>query len=78
MYSNIWWSFDGPYEYEQDHKKTAADVKVNINITQRLNKFSTQIGDNYAYRTPLMFLSDIEKVNQPAKTDLKIKCNLKR
>lgn len=25
-----------------------------------------------------MFLSDIEKVNQPAKTDLKITCNLKR
>lgn len=65
-------------EDRRDHNTTTADNRMNANRTQRITKFSTQIGDHYMSRIPLRFLFDVSKVNQPIKIHVKVIHNLKR
>ena len=63
---------------EQDHNIITPNDRMNNNLTKRINRFSTQIGDDYVCRILLRFLCDVRKVNQPIKIDLKITYNLER
>lgn len=63
---------------EQDHNIITPNDRMNNNLTKRINRFSTQIGDDYVCRILLRFLCDVKKVNQPIKIDLKIMYNLER
>ena len=43
------------------------------NIDKRIELFSDQIGDEFVYRIPLRYFSDIGKINFPTKIDYRIK-----
>lgn len=62
----------------RDRNSLTARNRANANLTQRIAKFSTQIGHDYVYRIPLNFLSNVRKINQTFKIDLKIMCSLER
>ena len=40
---------------KQDYNITTPDDRMNVNLTKGINKFSTQIGDDYVYRISLRF-----------------------
>ena len=44
-----------------------------LNIDERIHLFHDQIADEYIYRIPLRYLSDIGKINFPTKIDYRIK-----
>ena len=56
----------------REKNSATADNSTDANLTQRITTFSTQAGDDYIYRIPLRFLSDVTKSNQIIKIDLKI------
>lgn len=56
----------------REKNSATADNSTDANLTQRITTFSTQTGDDYIYRIPLRFLSDVTKSNQIIKIDLKI------
>ena len=43
------------------------------NIDERIKLFSDQLADEYVYRIPLRYFSDIGKINFPTKIDYRIK-----
>ena len=47
--------------------------RTDENLSQRIQKFGNQIGDDYIYRIPLKFISELGFVNQPVKFDTKWK-----
>ena len=47
--------------------------RTDENLSQRIEKFGNQIGDDYIYRIPLKFISELGFVNQPVKFDTKWK-----
>ena len=53
----------------------ANDAK-DLNIDDRINKFQDQLKDEYVYRIPLRYFTDLGKINFPVKIDLRIKCHL--
>ena len=44
-----------------------------LNIDQRIKLFQNQLKNEYAYRVPLRYFSDIGKINFPKKIDYRIK-----
>ena len=52
--------------------KKAAHAK-DINIDKRIELFSAQLQDEFIYRIPLRYFSDIGKINFPTKIDYRIK-----
>ena len=52
--------------------KKAAHAK-DINIDKRIDLFSAQLQDEFMYRIPLRYFSDIRKINFPTKIDYRIK-----
>ena len=56
----------------REKNSATADNSTDANLTQRITTFSTQTRDDYIYRIPLRFLSDVTKSNQIIKIDLKI------
>ena len=53
-------------EKKKNHSK-------DLNIDERISLFHDQIADEYIYRIPLRYLSDIGKINFPTKIDYRIK-----
>ena len=47
-----------------------------LNIDDRISKFQSQLKDEYVYRIPLKYYSDIAKINFSVKIDFSIKCHL--
>ena len=47
--------------------------RTDVNLDQRIEKFGNQIGDDYIYRIPLKYISELGFVNQPVKFDTKWK-----
>ena len=48
-----------------------------LNIDDRIDLFHDQLADEFVYRIPLRYFSDIEKINFPTKIDYRIKLFLK-
>ena len=47
-----------------------------LNIDDRITKFQDQLKDEYVYRIPLRYFTDLGKINFPVKIDFRIKCHL--
>lgn len=54
---------------------TAADI-TDDNLDDRITLFQNQLKDEFVYRIPLKYFTDIGKINFPLKIDFKIKCHL--
>ena len=54
---------------------TANDI-TNLNINERIAKFQNQLKNEFVYRIPLRYFTDIGKINFPLKIDFRIKCHL--
>ena len=54
---------------------TAADI-TDDNLDDRITLFQNQLKDEFVYRIPLKYFTDIGKINFPLKIDFKIKCYL--
>ena len=52
--------------------KKAAYAK-DLNIDDRIKKFKNQLKNEYVYRIPLRYFTDIGKINFPTKVDYRIK-----
>ena len=46
-----------------------------LNIDERTTLFKNQLKDEFVYRIPLRYFSDIGKINFPTKTDYRLKLN---
>ena len=57
------------------NSKTAID-KTDISINERLQIFKNQLKNEYVYRIPLRYFTDLDKVNFPLQIDFRIKCHL--
>ena len=55
--------------------RKANDAK-DLNIEERISKFQSQLRDEYVYRIPLRYFTDLGKINFPLKIDFRIKCHL--
>ena len=49
-----------------------------LNIDERISKFKNQLKDEYVYRIPLKYFTDLGKINFPLKIDFRIKCHLEK
>ena len=47
-----------------------------MNIEERITKFQNQLYNEYVYRIPLRYFTDLGKINFPLKIDFRIKCHL--
>ena len=52
---------------------TTAKKQHELNIDERIKLFKNQLKNEYVYRIPLRYLSDIGKINFPTKIDYRIK-----
>ena len=59
------------------HNSNTANDITNLNINDRITKFQDQLKNEYAYRIPLRYFTDLGKINFPLKIDFRIKCHLK-
>ena len=55
--------------------RKANDAK-DLNIEERISKLQSQLRDEYVYRIPLRYFTDLGKINFPLKIDFRIKCHL--
>ena len=57
-----------------------ATLKANnakdLNINDRISKFQNQLKDEYVYKIPIRYFTDLSKINFPVKIDFRIKCHL--
>ena len=53
----------------------ASDAK-DLNTDERITKFQDQLKDEYVYRIPLRYFTDLGKINFPVKIDFRINCHL--
>ena len=49
-----------------------------LNIDERIAKFKDQLKDEYVYRIPIKYFTDLGKINFPLKMDIRIKCHLQK
>ena len=57
------------------NSNTANDL-TDLNTKERLQKFKNQLKNEYVYRIPLRYFTDLGKINFPLKIDFRIKCYL--
>ena len=55
---------------------TKANDAKDLNIDERITKFQDQLKNEYVYRIPLRYFTDLGKINFPVKIDFRIKCHL--
>ena len=58
------------------HNRNTANDKTDLNIDNRITKFQDQLKNEYVYRIPLRYFTDLCKINFPLKIDFRIKCHL--
>ena len=49
---------------------------TDLNINQEIVKFQNQLKNEFVYRTPLRYFTDIGNINFLLKIDFRIKCHL--
>ena len=59
------------------HNSNTANYITDLNINERLQKFKNQLKNEYVYRIPLRYFTDLGKIYFPLKIDFRIKCHLK-
>ena len=58
------------------YNSTTLEDITDDNLDDGLDKFKDQLKNEYVYRIPLRYFTDIGKINFPLNIDLKIKCHL--
>ena len=53
-----------------------ANNSKDLNINDRISKFQNQLKDEYVYKIPIRYFTDLGKINFPVKIDFRIKCHL--
>ena len=61
---------------QRGFKSTTANDIIDLNINERITKFQNQLKNEFVYRVPLRYFTDIGKINFPLKIDFRIKCQL--
>ena len=59
------------------HNSNTANNITDLNSNETITKFKNQLKNEFFYRVPLRYFTDIGKINFPLKTDFRIKCYLK-
>ena len=59
-------------EQKTFNSTTANDI-TDLNINERITKFQNQLKNEFIYRIPLRYFTDIGKINFPLKIDFRIK-----
>ena len=52
-----------------------ANETKDLNIDDRIDKFQDKLKNEYVYRIPLKYFTDLGKLNFPLKIDIRIKCH---
>ena len=55
------------------HNSNTANDITDLNINERITKFQNQLKNEFVYRIPLPYFSDIGKINFPLNIDSRIK-----
>ena len=58
------------------HNSNTANDITDLNINERITKFQNHLKNEFVYRVPLRYFTDIGKINFPLKIDFRIKCHL--
>ena len=58
------------------HNSNTANDITDLNINERIIKFQGQLKNEFVYRVPLRYFTDLGKINFPLKIDFRIKCHL--
>ena len=58
------------------HNSSLANDTTDLNINERITKFQDQLKNEFVYRIPLHYFTDLEKINFPLKIDFRIKYHL--
>ena len=59
------------------HNSTMLNDITDSNINERTTKFQNQLKNEFVYRIPLRYFTDLGKIYFPLKIDFRIKCHLK-
>ena len=62
--------------YSSTTNAAKANDTKDLNIDERITKFKDQLKNEYVYRIPLRYFTDLGKINFPVKIDFRIKCHL--
>ena len=58
------------------HNSTTLNDITDLNFNERITKFQNQLKNEFVYRIPLRYFTDLGKINFPLKNDFRIKCHL--
>ena len=58
------------------HNSNTANDITDLNINERITKFQNHLKNEFVYRVPLRYFTDIGKINFPLKIDFRIKSHL--
>ena len=61
---------------KRTHNSNTANDITDLNINERITKFQNQLKNEFVYRIPLRYFSDIGKINFSLKIDFRIKLHL--
>ena len=61
---------------QRTHNSNTASGITDLNINEMITKFQNQLKNEFVYRIPLRYFSDIGKIKFPLKIDFRIKCHL--
>ena len=59
------------------HSSNKANDITDLNINERIRKFQDQLKNEFVYRIPLRYFTDLGKINFSLKIHFRIKCHLK-
>ena len=76
LYSNKTVCYNKSTIDTRTYNRTAPADITDDNFEDRINDFQNQRKNEYVYRIPLRYFTDIRKINFPLKVDFKIKCHL--
>ena len=60
-----------------NHNSNMANDIANLNINKKITKFQDQFKNEFFYRIPLRYFTDLGKINFPLQIDFTIKCHVK-
>ena len=56
------------------HNSSSGNDITDLNINERITEFQDQLKNEFVYRIPLRYFTDLGKINFPLKIDFRIKC----
>ena len=60
------------------HNSNTANDITDLNINERIIKFQDQLKNEFVYRVPLRYFTDLGKINFPLKIDFRINVTSKQ